>query len=147
MTMKNHETTMGWLAVQIVAFFSLLLLTGGLAYCEDLVTPGVSFTIAWTTPTPPADGYRVERSLNGGNWVTMPSMPISNEFTDTLLSGTAAQYRVSGYANFTVTWTDLTGAHSATSKIYGPASEISTAIVASAGGTPPGGCGKPVLKP
>jgi hypothetical protein len=145
--MKNHERTVGWVLVQALVFSAVLLLTGGLAYCEDLVTPGAPFTLTWAMPTPPADGYRVERSLNGGSWVTMPSMPLANEFTDTLLAGTAAQYRVSGYANFTVTWTDLTGAHSATSKIYGPVSEVSTAMVASSGGTPPGGCGKPTLKP
>jgi len=33
--MRNHEQTVGWLGIQIVAFFSVLSLTGGLAYAGN----------------------------------------------------------------------------------------------------------------
>jgi hypothetical protein len=65
--MKNHETTSGWLAVQILVFVAVLFLLGGLVYAAENPT---GLTWNHNTETDLAGYYVYESTAPGGYGVT-----------------------------------------------------------------------------
>lgn len=76
-------------------FLLILLLIPNLALADQHVTADQPFTLGWT-PATNAEGYEVEQSINGGEYI--PLHKVTEPTTQTSLADKEeATYRVRGY--------------------------------------------------